>query len=604
MENGTIAGRIDPSYFLLIASLLNESTEDYIYMWDIVNDKFYISPRLLRKCDLPDSRISHILQIWERLIHPQDLARFTGSIQQIQEGKTDVHNVDYRLLNRAGKYEWFNCRGKAVRDSAGAPVYLFGVLATVNDRYVDPMTGLYRMLRMKPDFESRKKMPGALVIFGIDNFKDVNEKYGWHWGNRLLSGAAAAVAACLPEGAQAYRLDGDKFGVLLPGEEAAPALFERANQQVSSAVSFKGKPLLCTMSAGCARFPNDSGDYQELYQYAESALHLAKRSGKNRLSFFRKQSYNDHVMQISMREALLRSVGNGFDGFHLTYQPQVSCMDGTLKGAEALLRWESPIYGQRSPVEFIPLLEESGLIVAVGRWVIENALDQCAVWRQSVPEFRMSVNLSYVQLEQDDIPSFLMKALESRGLPPRAVALEITESGQLRDYKYFNGLFSGLANEEVEIAIDDFGTGYSSLAYLKHLNVDVVKVDKCFVDRILSSEYDYRFLRNLIELAHSVALEVCLEGVESEDEVMAVLPLCPDIFQGYYFGKPCTADVFAAQYLDKSFIQAVVTSCPRGRSCSPEEDMAQELHRLREENRHLSKALRLAIAGKEELHEG
>lgn len=606
MEKRTLTGRIDPSYFLRLVSLLNESTDDYIYMWDIADDYFYISPRLMDKCDLPDSRIHGVLSVWDGLLHPKDADSFKESIRQLLDGETNLHNMDYRLRTKAGDYEWFNCRGKVMPGEDGAPEYLFGVLSLVNERYVDTLTGFFRMMRLKADFAARTVETGSLVIFGVDNFKDINEKYGWHWGNRLLSSAAAAISACLPEDAAAYRLDGDKFGLLLPvcSARQVRTLFERVSQRLLSAVSVKGRYLLCTMSAGCAQYPDDGEKYEEIYQYAESALHLAKRTGKNKLAFFRKEKYNDHVQLISMREALLRSVSNSFRGFTLTYQPQVSCADGSLKGAEALLRWESPVYGKRSPVEFIPLLEESGLIVPVGRWVIGQALEQCARWRESVPEFCMSVNLSYVQLEQDDVPDFLLKALKERGLPPNSVALEITESGQLRDYKYFNGLFSGLAGESVEIAIDDFGTGYSSLAYLKHLNVDLVKVDKCFVDRILSSEYDYRFLRNLIELAHSVALEVCLEGVESAEEVRAVLPLCPDVFQGYYFGRPCPAEEFSEKYLNASFAGAVAGSGAAGERAGTAGETARELSRLRAENRRLSKQLRLLLASGEEGEDG
>lgn len=595
MQNDKTVEQIESSHFMRLLPLLNESTDDYIFMWNIAEDDFYSTPRLMQKCDLPGGTVRGFLAVWEGLIHPRDLVRFRESLHRVETGETDVHNMDYRLLTRSGIYEWFNCRGKAVRDTEGKTC-LLGVLSLVNDRYVDPVTGFFRMVRLRADFSMRTAETGALMIFGVDNFKDVNEKYGWHWGNRLLSTAAAAVGECLPEGAAAYRLDGDKFGVLLPEAGAAQAreLFTKAGRRLMTAVTSDGA-LICTMSAGCAQFPDDGEKYEEIYRFAESALHQAKRNGKNRLAFFQRENYHDHVQQISMREALVRSVSNAFRGFHLTYQPQVNCADGALRGAEALLRWESPLYGARSPVEFIPLLEESGLIVPVGRWIIEQALDQCVAWREKAPDFRMSINLSYVQLEQDDVPLFLLEALKARNLPPKAVALEITESGQLRDYKYFNGLFSSLAQEDVEIAIDDFGTGYSSLAYLKHLNVDMVKVDKCFVDRILSSEYDFRFLRNLIELAHSVDLEVCLEGVETEEEVRAVLPLGPDVFQGYYFGRPCPSGIFAEKYLETSFSGAI--SGRTGRDGGGGGDMARELQRLREENRRLTKRLRLLTGG-------
>ncbi|MDL2254036.1 EAL domain-containing protein, partial [Ruminococcaceae bacterium OttesenSCG-928-I18] len=308
--------------------------------------------------------------------------------------------------------------------------------------------------------------------------------------------------------------------------------------------------LYCTISAGAAGYPYDSQNFGELSQFTENALNNAKRLGKNNIIFFSRDAYEDHLLQVGLRESLQQSVSNDYAGFEVYYQPQVSVKTGNIIGAEALLRWENNKYGKVSPTIFIPILEQAGLIGQVGRWVLDKAMEQCRIWRRFIPNFVMNINLSYQQFETDDIPGYVHKNLNRLGLPGQAIILELVESLQMQDFRYFNEIFAYLNRIGVAVAIDDFGTGYSSLGYFKELNINQIKIDRTFVARMRSSAYDYDLVRFIVGLAHRAGTKVCVEGVETLEEAQALLPLQPDTVQGFYFGRPAGASDFEERFLD------------------------------------------------------
>lgn len=251
-------------------------------------------------------------------------------------------------------------------------------------------------------------------------------------------------------------------------------------------------------------------------------------------------------------EELKRSVEQGFPGFFLQYQPQIECVEYELFGLEALLRFRSAERGVIPPDKFIPLLESTGLMVPVGGWVLETAMRQCAAWREQLPGVHISVNVSYIQLLQPEFADRVLALLEQTGLPGSALTLEITESMQLQDYRYFNRVFCRLQKQGVRISIDDFGTGYSSLSYLKLISIDEIKIDRCFISRIQHSAYNYRLVSNMIELARSARIRVCCEGLETEQEFLVLKELHPDLIQGYLFAKPYDQAQFERRFIDKT----------------------------------------------------
>lgn len=382
---------------------------------------------------------------------------------------------------------------------------------------------------------------GYFVIFGIDNMKDINTQYGREQGNHTIRAVAQELNKFGQEWSKVYRLDSDKFALNMT--DATREDVQRLYDGIKEAVAH-----FCTVSSGAVAYTEASVP-ESIYQYAENALYSAKMNGKNRQVFFSEEVHEKHMKFIELQEELRRSVRNDFEGFSVCYQPQIDAKTYKMFGAEALLSFSSAVRGKILADEFISVLEQTKLIVEVGEWVLKQALRQCRTWRESRPGFHVSVNVSHVQLKEEGFADRILELLSEVGLPGKALTLEVTESMRLQDYQYFNKIFYKLKKEGIQIAIDDFGTGYSSLSYLKGLSIDEIKIDRCFVSHVQHSAYNYRLLSNIIELARSVNIRVCCEGVEVEGELMAIQKLRPDLLQGYLFAKAYTVEQFEAAYL-------------------------------------------------------
>lgn len=540
--------------YLQIIKAVSASTDDYLYLTEYDTGRAYFTNNIHEKYQLPPCGEDGIkLEDWVKTIYPRDVGPVLADLQRVFDGTQTTHNVEYRLLDRKGNRCWISCRGTMIQDDDGQPLLLLGrVSDTVLGQKTDILTGFFNGRKYAEDITAslNRGQSGCLLILGLDNFKDINIKYGRAYGNHLLKQFAELleehVAAIYP----AYRLDGDRFALNLYGqnEEGTRQIYEHIRQSVTFGTLSGGAVLY---SAG------SSSDGETLFQYAESALDRAKKDGKNRLFFFSIDDYKQHQNSLELLAEMRHSIQHDFEGFFLCYQPQMQCQGCRICGVEALLRFHSAARGGIvSPAEFIPLLEQSRLIVPVGEWVLRTALAACRKWRLSLPCLRISVNLSYIQLLEENITSTILDILKESGLPGDALTLELTESVQLQNYEYYNRIFYRWEIAGIRIAIDDFGTGYSSLGYLKSLCLDEIKIDRCFVSGIQHSSYNYRLMRNTIELARGSQIHVCCEGVETEDELTILKELLPDTLQGYLFAPPCTSDIFEQLYIDsdsKSF---------------------------------------------------
>ena len=255
--------------------------------------------------------------------------------------------------------------------------------------------------------------------------------------------------------------------------------------------------------------------------------------------------------KLKMQEALRKAVENNFEGFELYYQPIVNMEKACIHGAEALLRWKNGKFGMVSPGIFIPLLEDSGLIIPVGRWVIEDAMRQCLEWQKICPGFRVNINISFVQIKKSNVISDIDLCMEKFGFDSKNVLFEITESGELETGYSTQNILESFHRRSLNLAIDDFGTGYSNLRYIKEMMFNLVKIDQAFIRGIRDSQYDYMVVKQFTELAHSLNLKVCYEGVETEEDFKCVRELEPDYIQGYYFSRPVTSAEFEEKYLGK-----------------------------------------------------
>lgn len=527
---------------------LSESTDDYLYLWELQSGRIWFFGEIAEKYNLMiDGEPYCTAEEWQSIIYPRDLTAITENLQMIEDEKITVHNMDYRLRDRRGNLVWINCRGKVQVDAQGRSFAMIGrVSDTILRHKVDGLTGMFNMAKMSEDLEQILDFSrdGFLMILGVDNLKHINIKKGREYGNHILKLVAQVLEDVAESSQRIYRLDRDYFAVCMPGkkQEDVQSFYDKIQKAVDSN---------CTLSAGAAPFFYLSGkDTERLYQYAEDALDKAKKAGKNGLEFFSEDDYKKKVSTIELIEELERSVQDNCSGFSLVYQSQIKAGSYQLFGAEALLRYDSPIRGRVMPDEFIPLLEQTGLICPVGLWVLKTALNQCSKWRKNRSDFHISVNISYVQLKQPDIVEQVLNIVESSGVPGEALTLEVTESMQLQDFQHYNEIFTVWKSAGIEIAVDDFGTGYSSLGYLKHLKIDEIKIDRCFVSGIQHSSYNYRLLKNMLQLAADTQIYVCCEGVEEKEELQVLEELKPDLIQGYLFSKPCETEQFERIYFN------------------------------------------------------
>jgi EAL domain-containing protein (putative c-di-GMP-specific phosphodiesterase class I) len=329
-------------------------------------------------------------------------------------------------------------------------------------------------------------------------------------------------------------------------------LYQQICFRVEASVAKQHYKALYTISAGLLRLrdiaPDARGDYVEAMKLSEFALSEAKNRGKNRMYSYRSEDYTAFLRKRHIRTNMSQALSDNYKGFEVYYQPIINPQLGSLYAAEALLRFHSPSGETTGPSEFVPVLEESGLIVPVGKWIIRQALDMCRKVRTVYPDFKVSVNLSYIQIMKFPLYEEVMAALEEAGLPPSSLIVEMTESGQLEGDSAARDIWRKLKASGVNIALDDFGTGYSNLTNIGDLRPDYLKIDHVFTTRALRSEYEFELLRHVVNMAHSIGLNLVVEGVETLDELIRILQLNPDFIQGFFYCSPCPRAEFFTKY--------------------------------------------------------
>lgn len=529
-----------------------------IYFWDINRNKFKISSAIFDEFNLSKEIESDLVNCWSKIVYPDDVQIWKDDIQELLHGKKGEHNLEYRLINKYKEIVWISCRGKVYVSDDPKTIFLVGRIKNIGEKNkFDSITGTWNREqfehRMNYLIKEKIYKNGAMFIMDIDNFKNINEKYGHSYGDKVLRAIATEVLEYLPKDVRLYRLDGDEFAFFYPmcTKETIEKIYEKIQMYTNTQHEIESNKYYCTVTAGVAMYPEDGDNYLDLFKHADIALDIAKISGKNRIKFFSQELYENKLKVISMQQKLRECVENNFNDFELFFQPQVNAVTKEVIGAEVLLRWHSSTYGEVSPVEFIPILEQSNLIIPVGKWIIKEAVKQCKEWHKINPDFKISVNVSYIQLKEDFFRDFIVECLVEYQLRPEFLILELTENCWIPDINLLNDKFISLKGIGVYIAIDDFGTGYSSLNYLKELSVNIIKIERSFVKNITYNSYEYTFLEYIIKLAHIINLKVCVEGIESYEEYDIVKSLGVDIIQGFLFGRPVSASEFYKFQLSK-----------------------------------------------------
>lgn len=538
--------------------LMSESTDDYLYIWSIQDNSFKISKNAFRDFKIDEEIATDVVGSWSSIMYPPDLDAWLEDMQLISDGKKDYHNMEYRLIDRYNNVIWVSCRGKVSTDEEGKPLVMVGRISNIGKQNkFDNVTGVRNRNEFEDNIknilENGQSSQGAVVFLDIDNFKNINERYGHQFGNRVLRTLATKVESLLPSHSRLYRLDGDEFAFIIKNatKETIEKVYEKIKLFITKNFVIDEGQFFISVSAGACLFPQDGDNYHELFRHVESAIEIAKLNGKNQLMFFAQEIHERKLQIIEMQESLHNCVIRDFDEFELYYQPQINTKTKEIVGAEALLRWHSKKHGEISPLTFIPLLEESGLIIQVGKWVFDEAIKQCKRWQQLKPNFTISINVSYIQLKESELLKYLQEGLKENEVDPHSCILELTENCWIPDLEYLNNEFKTIKELGYGIAIDDFGTGYSSLNHLKELPVNVIKIDRSFIQNIIHESYEYTFLEYIIKLAHIIDLQVCVEGVETKEEFETVMKTNPDFIQGFLFGRPVNAIDFENKFLNK-----------------------------------------------------
>ena len=540
--------------------------------WRPDQDVLRLSEVVCRIIGLDPARPEVPLQaIFDRVLE-KDRSRVRAWFAEIREQGQSA-GINHWIANADAEHRHVRQQVEAVWDESGRLAQVYGTLQDITElqraeerirqlAFIDSLTQLPNRELFKDRLSAalhlakRHGRRAGLLFLDLDNFKRINDTLGHSVGDLLLQATAERLkaslrgsdtvsrAADLDDGDETIaRLGGDEFTLLLPEvrrSEDVAVVAERIRASLSEPLVLTGHEVFVTPSIGIAIYPEDGATPEVLLKNADMAMYLAKRQGRNLYRFYDAALNDVAIKRLTMENQLRKATEQGELSLH--YQPQLDLPSGRISGVEALLRWHSPVLGPVSPVDFIPLAEETGLIIPIGEWVLRTACRQAKAWRdEGIDLERMAVNISVLQFVQPSFPGLVARILEETGLEPDALELEITESLLMKDPEGATRTLQTLKDLGVQLAIDDFGTGYSSLSRLKQLPLDRLKIDKAFVREVNSQPDDAAIATAVIAMAESMGLRVIAEGVENEAQLRFLKSKHCDEVQGYYLSRPLPA---------------------------------------------------------------
>lgn len=468
-----------------------------------------------------------------------------------------------------GRQFWELCSVAPIKDESGVITHFVGIKEDISEHKrheeqlyyqanFDGLTGLpnrhyfQNYLALQLELINRENQLLALLVLDIDNLKFVNDTFGHEFGDLLLKEIARRLEMSGGLGSFISRFVGDEFIIVLPPTtDAGQAVVfaEMIHSAMNEAFVIKGSEIMSTASIGVAVYPEDGNSVESLLKNAEAAMYQAKKDCKNAVCFYTSELNFQLEQRFTMESKLYKALER--DEFSLLYQPQIGLPDGGIIGMEALLRWTPKGEEVVSPSQFIPLLEETGLIVAVGEWVLWRACTQAVTWRkQGLPPMRMSVNISALQFMRSDLDETVKRVLNVTGYDPGYLCLELTESMIMIDSMRTMEKLTALTDIGITLSLDDFGTGYSSLEYLGRLPIQELKIDQSFVRRMLTTKNDAAVVNTIIAMGRGLEMDLVAEGVETEEQLAYLAEKGCTVIQGYFFSRPLSADDFALYYMD------------------------------------------------------
>lgn len=537
-----------------------ECANDSIWEWNLVTGEFFASDKFIDITGYKLSKINDLAKLAKELVHPEDLDRAKEDFKNHLKNVNLVYNSEYRLKTNDGSYIWVLCRGRALRNPKGKVIKFAGSIRDISNRriseekikfmaFYDSLTKLPNrslfMNRLKEQLElsNHKNAEGAVFFIDLDNFKNINDTMGHDYGDKLLIDLANQFESMVGDEDTICRLGGDEFILLHPNLKESEVEFyaKRLLNLFNKGFQIDNKQMYITASIGAALYPKDGTDTSTILKNADSAMYKAKELGKNRFSLFNPEMYLKLERKTTIERILRTAIDNNELSIH--YQPQYNAQNNEIFGFEALIRLNSKELGFISPLEFIPIAEETGYITELGKWVLNESCKQGVKWLKAGYKFKsISINISPVDLQQPDFLENVKNILKDTAINPNIVELEITETVLMQSLDISIDILMKLMDMGIRIALDDFGTGYSSLSYLRKIPINTLKIDKSFIDNITSNKKEESIIKNIIQMAHSMDLKVVAEGVETGEQLSILKERKCDYIQGYYFSRPLPAN--------------------------------------------------------------
>jgi diguanylate cyclase (GGDEF)-like protein/PAS domain S-box-containing protein len=541
--------------------LVTRATSDAIWDWNLETDDIWWNEGFQKLFGYSEEDIGSSVESWKRRIHPDDLDRVVTDLSRhINSGKNNWWN-EYRFRCEDGTYAFVIDRGYVVHDVDGKPVRMLGSMMDVSERKQleeqlthqalhDPLTKIANrvLFRDRVDHalskQRRDNTSLAVLFLDLDNFKSVNDSIGHGAGDKLLIAVAQRLQDCLRSSDTAARLGGDEFAVLVEAvrnSEEAIMIAERIRSVFKQPFIIDGKEVFMATSIGISQSGPEAATADDLLRNADLAMYRAKNDGKGHYVVFEPRMHQALMERLELEDDLRAAIEN--HEFTIHYQPIVDLGSDEMLGMEALVRWNHPRYGLLAPMRFIPLAEETSLIVPLGEWILGEACRQTKQWGDKFEpglDISVTVNISIRQFQQKELVEIVRRALVESGLRPNSLILEITESFMMQETESTIAKLHELKKLGIRLAIDDFGTGYSSLSYLQRFPIDILKIDKSFVDKIGNGEEGRAVARAIIMMGDSLHLKTIAEGIERPEQIQALQNLGCEAGQGFHFARPLT----------------------------------------------------------------
>lgn len=555
---------------------------DGLWDWDLSHNTIYFSPRWKAMIGYADPDLSDRVDEWFERIHPDDRCHVKDELERHISGRSPHFETEYRLQHRNGEYRWFRSRGLVCLDEQQKPYRIAGSQTDIteyhlareqllHDAFYDSMTGLPnrvylvdRISQALKQCQHHQQEHCAVLFLDLDRFKVINDSLGHMLGDRLLIEVAHRLSSCLCPEDTVARLGGDEFVLLINrigDRDAAIRTAQRIQESLKTGFKLGGHEVFTTASIGIALGHPHYESAEDLLRDADAAMYQAKRQGKNRHALFRDTMHTQAVELLQLENDLRRALER--QEFQLHYQPIVQLETQTIIGFEALARWQHPERGLVPPSDFIPLAEDTGMIVPLGQWLLREACQQLQQWQQQFPRqspLSISVNISSCQFAQANFVSSLCKILAEHPIAEGSLKLEITEGVIMEQAETVAEKLNQLKTLGIRLSIDDFGTGYSSLSYLQTFPVDTLKVDRSFVMKMGHSD-SREIVKTIIMLAHNLKLDVIAEGIETQAQAKLLQEMNCEYGQGYLYSRPVSHHAIP-DLLSQPNIESAVTARP------------------------------------------